>query len=95
MPSSAYDAVSDPTVPVETLIDRHVEATHTLSADVQTCARTQQDMAVKFRDALSRKDEHAAQDARKAMWKTLYAGYKQVYALADAWNDLAPRATEL
>ncbi len=94
MPSSAYDVEADPTVPVETLIDRHVEAAHTLAADAQTCARTQQDMAAKLKDALSRGDENAAEDARKAMWETLYAVYKQVYDLADAWNDLAPRTTE-
>jgi hypothetical protein len=94
MPSSSYDVEADLTVPVETLTDRHVEAAQALAADAQTCARTQQDMAAKLKDALSRGDEQAAQDARKAMWETLHAVYRQAYDLADAWNDLAPRTTE-
>ena len=90
----AYDIEPDLSVPVETLLDRHVGATETLSETVREAVQVQKDGADALRAALARGDEDAAADARRCMWEALDAVFKQVYALADVWNDLAPRATE-
>ena len=35
-----------------------------------------------------------AADARNAMWEALLNMFKNIYHLADVWNELAPRAME-
>lgn len=92
-PNSAYDA-ADADVPVETLIDRHVEAAQDAAEAAVASAGVQKDMAGRLKRALAGGDQEAAAEARRAMWEAIYEMYRRVYDLAAAWNELAPRATE-
>ena len=51
------------------------------------------DMAAQIKEAVAKGDGNAASDARNAMWEALFTMFKNVYQLADVWNELAPRAT--
>jgi quercetin dioxygenase-like cupin family protein len=91
MPNSAYDVETDTTVATPDLIDRHVAAARMLAAAAQTSATVQQAIAAQLKQALADGDNATAAEARKAMWEAIYATYQSVNALADIWNELAPR----
>ncbi len=94
MPSSAYDIEEDTSTPVEELIERHVNASEAVAQAAQACARVQQEIDAKLKRAIAEGDNHAATDARNAMWDGIYTMFKQVYDLGDVWNELAPRTVE-
>ena len=94
MPSSAYDVEMDTSTSVQELIDRHVEAAQALARTAQANADVQRTMAAELKRAITGRDPEAAADARKAMGDGLFTMFRNVYDLADVWNDLAPRATE-
>jgi quercetin dioxygenase-like cupin family protein len=93
MPNRAYDVEPDASLSIEHLIDRHVNAAKTLANSAQTNAETQQEMAVKLKQALAEGNEQAAADIRNAMWESVYKVFKQIYNFGEVWNALAPRAT--
>ena len=93
MPSSAYDVEIDTSTSIEELLERHVEAAEAVAEAAQANATIQKNMAAKIKDAVAEGDCNAAADARNAMWEALFTMFKNVYQLADMWNELAPRVT--
>lgn len=91
MPNSAYDIETDTAVTTPDLIDRHVTAAHQLAEAAQTSATLQQAIAEQLKQALADGDHATAAEARKAMWEAIYTTFQNAYALADVWNELAPR----
>ncbi len=94
MPSSAYDVEIDTSTSTEELIERHIEAAQAVAQAAAVSADIQRDMANKLKGAIAEGDANAAADARNTMWEAILRMFKNVYHLADVWNELAPRATE-
>ena len=90
-PSSSYEVETDTETPIEALIDRHIEAAQTLARAARENARTQQEQAVRLKQALAAGDEEGAAEMRNTMWEALYQTFVQIYDQAEVWNDLAPR----
>ena len=93
-PSINYDVKEDLSITMETLLDHQVKTTELLAQSAQSSAETQKAMSILLKKAKAQGDENIANEARKAMWESLYPLFKRVYELAEAWNDFAPRATE-
>lgn len=94
MPSSGYDVEADMSMSTEELIERHVDAAQAVAHAAQAGARIQREMGTKLKEAISRGDNQAAGNARRAMWEGLFTMFSKTYELANFWNELAPRATE-
>ena len=91
---TGYGVQPDLSVPVEELVERQVQKAEAVAQAAQTNADVQRAMAVKLKKAIDEGDEEAAIEARNAMWEAIYTVFKQIYSFGDAWNELAPRATE-
>lgn len=91
IPSSAYDVETDTQTPVEVLADRWVQSFQVLATLAQESARQQAQAAVQLKQALAVGDDQAAQQARNTMWEGVYQTFRQLHALGDQWNTLAPR----
>lgn len=90
-PSSAYEVATDTQTPVEVLAERWVQSFQVMAALAQESARQQAQAAMQLAHALAADDGAAAQQARNTMWAGVYQTFKQVHALGDQWNTLAPR----
>lgn len=93
-PNQNYHAESDLSIPVLQLLERHVAEAQKVAEAAAVSAQTQADMAEKLKAAIASGDEAAAITARNAMWDAIYTLHKSIYALGNAWNELAPRAAE-
>jgi mannose-6-phosphate isomerase-like protein (cupin superfamily) len=93
-PSTNYHVPADRSTPTEELVKRHLQASQALSEIVEAAVGVQQEQAADLERALSEEDEDAMAQAREAMWNALAPMFKQVYALADAWNDLTYRTAD-
>jgi quercetin dioxygenase-like cupin family protein len=91
MPSRAYDMETDTQTPVEVLAERWVRSFQALAATAQESARQQEEAAIQLKQAVATSDDAAAQQARNTMWEGVYQTFKQLHALGDQWNTLAPR----
>jgi len=90
-PSSAYDVETDTQTPVEALAERWVQSFQVMAALAQEAARQQAQAAMQLQQALAAGDDAAAHQARNTMWAGVYQVFKQIHALGDQWNTLAPR----
>ena len=90
-PSSSYDVETDSETPVTELIDRYVELAEATADAASESARK----AAQLKQAIISGGESAAGPARIAVWEEIYTTFRQVHELGDAWNALAPRATEV
>jgi len=93
-PNSNYHVEQDLTLPVETLIDRHIEAAQAVAEAAQAGLAVQQEMAARLKQALQDGDEPAAVEARNRMWEAVYSLHRRLYAFDQVWNELAPRVAE-
>ena len=91
-PSSSYDVETDTTTPVGELLDRFVAASAGLAETAASAASAQQEHGVRLKQALADDDQETAGQHREAMWDRLYATFRELLALTDQWNTLAPRA---
>jgi quercetin dioxygenase-like cupin family protein len=91
IPSSAYDTETDTQTPVEVLADRWVQSFQVMAAVAQESARQQAQATIQLKQALAAGNDTAAQQARNTMWEGVYQTFKQLHALGDQWNTLAPR----
>jgi quercetin dioxygenase-like cupin family protein len=91
-PNSNYHVEQDLKIPVETLIDRHVEAAQMVVEAAQAGLAVQQEMAARLKQAVQEGDEQAAVEARNRMWEAVYNLHQRLYAFDEVWNELAPRA---
>jgi quercetin dioxygenase-like cupin family protein len=93
-PGSTYDVPPDRSTPTETLLERHLDAVESLAGTTEAACDMQREQAQAFRQALAAGDKDAALRARDAMWEALYPMFRQMYALAGAWNALTYRTAE-
>lgn len=93
-PNSNYHVEQDGNIPLETLLDRHLEATQAVAAAAEANLAAQQAMAAQLKQALAEENPQAAAEARDQMWQAIYTLHKQLYNLGNTWNELAPRATD-
>ena len=93
-PSTAYDVPSDLNTPTEMLLDEHLDAFESLTEATNAAGDVQREQGEAFRQALAAGDREAARQARDALWEGLYPMFKQMYALAGAWNALTYRTAE-
>ena len=93
-PSTAYDVEPDRSTPTEELADRYLRAFEAFAGTVETAHAVQRDQTAAFKEALAGGDKEAALQARDEMWATLYTMYREVFDMADAWNDLTYRTED-
>lgn len=94
VPSTNYNVPSDLSTSTEMLLDEHLDAVEALDEATEAACDVQREQAAAFRQALAAGDKEAALQARDAMWEGLYPMFKQMYALAGAWNALTYRTAE-
>jgi len=93
-PSTQYDVLQDRTISTDDLLDRHLAETRALSEAVAVAAAAQEAQSDALRQALDEGDDDGMVSAREAMWRGLGPMFAQMYALADAWNDLTYRTED-
>jgi quercetin dioxygenase-like cupin family protein len=93
-PNANYHVDQNMTVPVSDLVDSYAAQVDTLASTVDASVATKRLMVKALRQALAEGDIEAAAAARNTMWEALYSIHKELSALDEAWNALAPRATE-
>ncbi len=76
--------------PPQALIERHVAAANALAEAARVNAAAQEAAAATLHTALSEDDKTAARAAIDAMWNAIYLMYKQLQAMDETWNALAP-----
>src|SRR5207248_2500259 len=92
MPSSAYDVETDSATPVPLLIERFAETAENLARAARRSADLQRQAGAALSGALAAGDTDGADEIRARMWEGLRETFVALYALADRWNELAPRA---
>jgi quercetin dioxygenase-like cupin family protein len=88
-----YHAPQDLSIPEAKLLAEHLAALAAVVQAAQGALTVHQAQAQILSAAWAAGDVAAAGDARVRMWDALYPLFRSVYALGDAWNQLAPRAT--
>lgn len=74
------------------LIVGQVAAARALAEVAQRCLDAHIQVEADLKAALAAGDAAGARAAVDAMWARIYPTFKALYALAAAWNELAPRA---
>lgn len=93
--SSSYDVVTDESTPIDELIDDVTAKAESLADSARKGAKTSRQLGAQLKDALSNGDAEEAVQLREALWERLRQTHRDLYALSDRWNDLAPRAGKL
>ncbi len=93
--SSSYDVETDEHTPIDVLIDDVASRAEALAASARACADGQKTLGDELKEAIQGDDAERADALREAMWEKLRQAHWDLYALADRWNDLAPRAGKL
>lgn len=90
-----FDTVTDgwthaPAAPE--LVDAQVAAARRLAELAQECLATHLQVEADLKAALAAGDPVGARAAVDALWDRLFPTFQALYAMAAAWNELAPRA---
>ena len=93
--SSSYDVVTDESTPIDELIDDVMAKSESLADSARKGAETSRQLGAQLKDALSNGNAEEAMQLREALWERLRQTHRDLYALSDRWNDLAPRAGKL
>ena len=93
--SSSYDVVTDESTPIDELIDDVTAKAESLADSARKGAETSRQLGAQLKDALSNGNAEEAVQLREALWEGLCQTHRDLYALSDRWNDLAPRAGKL
>lgn len=93
--SSSYDVVTDESTPIDELIDDVTAKSESLANSARKGAETSRQLGAQLKDALSNGNAEEAMQLREALWERLRQTHRDLYALSDRWNDLAPRAGKL
>ena len=93
--SSSYDVVTDESTPIDELIDDVTAKSESLADSARKGAETSRQIGAQLKDALSNGNAKEAMHLREALWERLRQTHRDLYALSDRWNDLAPRAGKL
>ena len=84
--------VTDEQTPLDELIDDVTKKAETLAESAREGAETSRQLGARLKDALSNGDVEEATRLREDLWERLRQTHRDLYALSDRWNDLAPRA---
>ena len=90
-PSSSYGVETDTITPAAELVDGFVSASDTYAQTVRAYADRQAEIAAQLKTALANEDHDQVAECRNQMFEGVYDEYKQLHALGDLWNTLAPR----
>ena len=93
--SNSYDVVTDESTPIDELIDDVTAKAESLADSARKGAETSRQLGAQLKDALSNGNVKEAVQLREALWERLRQTHRDLYALSDRWNDLAPRAGKL
>jgi quercetin dioxygenase-like cupin family protein len=95
MSKAAYHQ-DDPvaTVPTAELAARHLAAVQALAETTRAAAEAQAASIAALQQAAEAGDQTTLKAAMDDAWAQVYATFQAVNAMAEAWNDLAPRAAE-
>ena len=93
--SNSYDIVTDESTPIDELIDDVTAKYESLADSARKSAETSRQLGAQLKDALSNGNAQEAMQLREALWERLRQTHRDLYALSDRWNDLAPRAGKL
>jgi quercetin dioxygenase-like cupin family protein len=91
-----YDSVQDgwehtPAAPE--LVDRQLAAVRALAEAAQAALAAHERTADELKRAIAAGDPAAARPSVDAMWAGISQTFQRASAMADVWNELAPRAT--
>ena len=93
--SGSYHVPPDTVTHISELVGRHLEAMDLLAEQAKHAASVQREKAIAIESALASGDSDAVLKARDEMWDALFPVYAQSHDLAQVWNDLTPRLTDL
>ena len=93
--SSSYNVVTDESTPIDELIDDVTAKAESLADSALKGAETSRQLGAQLKDALRNEDAEEAVQLLEALWERLRQTHRDLYALSDRWNDLAPRAGKL
>ena len=94
-PPTAFDKTDTlADVPTAELADRHLAAVRGLAATAQAAAEAQAAGVDALKRAAEADDQAAVKAAMDSLWQQVYATFQSLNTLAEAWNDLAPRAAD-
>ena len=91
-----YDSVQDgwehaPATPE--LVDQQLAAVRALAEAANTALAAHERTAEALKEAIAAGDPAAARPSVDAMWAGISQTFQRASAMADVWNELAPRAT--
>jgi quercetin dioxygenase-like cupin family protein len=93
--SSQYDVETDTHTPIEELVDDVAARAEALAESARAFADAQRILAADLKKALQSGHIDAATRLRESLWEALRQTHKDLYAVSDRWNDLAPRAGQI
>jgi quercetin dioxygenase-like cupin family protein len=91
-PNANYHASTGANADLSTLLDAHIAHSRAVVEAAQANLARAEATAAKLRGAWQKSDNHAAVVSRNALWETVYALHKQLYALDENWNEFSPIA---
>ena len=90
-PNSSYGVETDTATPAAELVDRFVAASADYARTVRAAADRQSEVAAGLKAALAAGDFDKVEELRNQLWEGVYRGFKEIHALGDLWNTVAPR----
>jgi quercetin dioxygenase-like cupin family protein len=91
-----YDTVQDgwqPSPATAELVDRQLAAVRALAEAAAAALAAHERTAAELKRAIAAGDPEAARPSVDAMWEGISQTFQRASAMADVWNELAPRAT--
>lgn len=90
--SSNYDVATDEETPLDQLIDDVTAKADALAESARIGAETSRQLGAQLKEAVHNHDIEEATRLREVLWERLRQTHRDLYALSERWNDLAPRA---
>ena len=90
-PSSSYEVETDSATPAPELVDGFVAASAEFARTARAAADRQAEAAVELKAALAAGDMDKVEELRDHLWEGVYRGFREIHALGDLWNTVAPR----
>ena len=92
MPSSAYDVDYGEARPLGTLMRGLACEAEALAGAAEAASASHEDSLRRLHEAIESGDLATAARIRDRMWEALFPVFQRANAVADLWNELAPRA---
>jgi len=92
--SGSFDVPADTSQSASELADKQLAAMDRFADSVSAAIAVHRDRISAFKKAECESNRESAAAARDAMWSALYPMFKEVYAVADAWNAFTARSAD-